>query len=453
MGAIAVDEGFSEAFSGELLRAGQDGYDEARRVHNGMIDKRPELIARCRNVADVRDAVNMGRASGAEISVRGGGHNVAGRAVTDGGLMIDLAPMRSVYVDARTRRARSEGGVTWKEFNRATAVHGLATTGGVISTTGVAGLTLGGGLGWLMGRYGLAIDNLVSAEVVLADGRVVTASEQDDADLFWAIRGGGGNFGVVTSFEFETHAVDTVVGGLVAHPLAAAAEVFDFYHQFTKSAPDELTAFCGLVHAPDGSGVKLVAPVVCHCGEPDQAIADLAPLREFGSPAMDAVAPMPYEVVNTLLDDGFPKGALNYWKSAFLTELSDAAVATMVEAFEGAPSMMSGILVEHFHGASTRIGPTATAFPHREPGYNLVLAGEWTDPAASDANIAWVRDTFAELEPFTAPQAYVNYLDDDDGDRVRSAYGPNYDRLVELKRRYDPENLFRLNQNIQPGTD
>lgn len=452
MTSIAVSEELSGAFSGELLRAGHDGYEEARQVHNGMIDKRPELIARCRNTADVRDAVNLGRESGAEISVRGGGHNVAGRAVTDGGLMIDLAPMRSVHVDAGRRRARAEGGVTWKEYNRATAVHGLATTGGVISTTGVAGLTLGGGLGWLMGKYGMAVDNLVSAEVVLADGRVVTASEQDDADLFWAIRGGGGNFGVVTSFEFDAHPVDTVVGGLVAHPIAAAGEVFDFYRQFTKSAPDELTAFCGLVHAPDGSGVQLVAPLVCHCGDPDQAMADLAPLREFGSPALDAIGPMPYPVVNTLLDAGFPKGALNYWKSAFFTELSDAAIRTMVDALAGAPSIMSGMVVEHFHGAATRVDQTAMAFPHREPGYNLVLAGEWTDPATTDENVAWVRDTFAALEPYMAPQVYVNYLDDDDGGRVRNAYGPNYDRLVELKRQYDPDNLFRLNQNVDPTT-
>ena len=450
MVSIAVPDEVAAAFSGELLAPRDAGYDDARRVHNGLIDKRPGLIARCANTADVRDAVNLGREAGAEISVRGGGHNVAGRAVTDGGLMIDLAPMRGIHVDPARQRIRAQGGVTWNEYNRAAHVHGLATTGGVISTTGVAGLTLGGGLGWLMGRYGMAVDNLESAEVVLADGQAVTASEAADPDLFWAIRGGGGNFGVAVSFEFRAHPLDRVLGGLVAHPVAAAGEVVDFYRQFTKSLPDELTTFCALVHAPDGSGTKLVAPLVCHCGEQDQAEADLAPLRQFGPPAMDLVEPMPYPTVNTMLDAGFPRGALNYWKSAFFTELSDAAVRTMIDAFEAAPSIMSGMVVEHFHGAATRIDPTATAFPHRQPGYNLVLIGEWDDPAATDENVTWVRETFTALEPYTAPRVYVNYLADDESAKTPDAYGPNYDRLVELKRRYDPGNLFRLNHNIDP---
>ena len=324
---------------------------------------------------------------------------------------------------------RAQAGVTWNEYNRAANVYGLATTGGVISTTGIAGLTLGGGLGWLMGKYGMAIDNLESAEVVLADGRVVTASDADDADLFWAIRGGGGNFGVVTSFEYRAHPVDMIFGGIAAHPLASAGEVFDFYRQFTKSLPDELTSFAGLVHAPDGSGTKIVALPVCHCGDLQQAESDVRPLREFGPPLLDLIGPMPYPVINTLLDPGFPKGALNYWKSAFFTELSDAAVRTMVDAFEAAPSTMSGMVVEHFHGEVTRIDPTATAFPHRQPGYNLALIGEWLDPSETDANVRWVRETFAALEPYMAPQVYVNYLADDESARTRDAYGPNYDRL------------------------
>jgi FAD/FMN-containing dehydrogenase len=451
MPSIDVPDDLAAAFSGELLGPDDDGYEVARRVHNGLIDKRPGLIARCANTADVRDAVNLGRAAGVEISVRGGGHNVAGRAVTDGGLMIDLAAMRGIHVDPANRRIRAQGGVTWNDYNRAAAVHGLATTGGVISTTGVAGLTLGGGLGWLMGKYGMAVDNLESAEVVLADGQVVTASEADEPDLFWAIRGGGGNFGVAVSFEFRAHPLDVVMGGLVAHPLAAASEVVDFYRQFTKSLPDELTTFCALVHAPDGSGTKLVAPLVCHCGEPDQAEADLAPLRQFGPPALDLVASMPYTSVNTMLDDGFPRGALNYWKSAFFTELSDAAVQTMIDALEAAPSIMSGMVVEHFHGAATRIDATATAFPHRQPGYNLALIGEWEDPATTDDNVTWVRETFAALEPYMAPQVYVNYLGDDESARTPNAYGPNYARLLELKRRYDPDNVFRVNQNIDPA--
>jgi FAD/FMN-containing dehydrogenase len=448
---IVVPEELAGSFSGELLGPDAAGYDDARRVHNGLVDKRPGLVARCVNTADVRDAVNLGRTAGAEISVRGGGHNVAGKAATEGGLMIDLAPMRGVFVDTADRRVRAGAGATWNDYNRATSVHGLASTGGVISTTGIAGLTLGGGIGWLMGSQGLSIDTLESAEVVLADGRVVVASEQDDADLFWAIRGGGGNFGVVTSFQFRAEPLDTVLGGILAHPLAAGVEVLDFYRQFTKSLPDELTAFCGLVHAPDGSGMKLVAPLVCHSGDPAQAESDLQPLRAFGPPALDLVQEMPYPVVNTLLDGGFPRGALNYWKSAFFTELSDGAVRALIDALEAAPSIMSGIVIEHFHGAVTRVAPTATAFPHREPGYNLVIAGEWEDPATTEENIAWVRETFDALAPYTAPRVYVNYLAEDEGAKVSSAYGPNYERLLDLKRRYDPDNLFRLNQNIDPA--
>jgi FAD/FMN-containing dehydrogenase len=452
MASITVPDEVTGSFNGELLTEADNGYEAARRVHNGLIDRRPGLIARCANTADVRDAIEVANAANAEISVRGGGHNVAGLAVSEGGVMVDLSNMRGIHVDPANRTARAQGGVTWNEYNRATHVHGLATTGGVVSTTGVAGLTAGGGLGWLMGRYGLSIDNLISAEVVLADGRVVTASEAEDSDLFWAIRGGGGNFGVITSFEFTAHPVDVVTAGIAAHPLDTAVEVLDMYHQFTKNLDDDTTAFCGLVHAPDGSGTKIVATPVCHCGDATKAESDLRPLREFGPPLLDMIGPMPYPAVNTLLDAGFPKGAFNYWKSAFFTELSDAAVRTMVDAFEAAPSIMSGMVIEHFHGEVTRIAPTATAFPHRQPGYNLALIGEWDDPANNDENIAWVRQTFAALEPYMAPQVYVNYLGADDADRVPNAYGPNYDRLLQLKRHYDPENRFRLNQNIDPSS-
>jgi FAD/FMN-containing dehydrogenase len=437
-------------FNGSLVSPDDAAYDEVRAVHNGLVDKRPGLIARCQNVADVQEAVNFGRESGLEVSVRGGGHNVAGRAVTDGGLMIDLSLMRGVDVDPRRRRARAQGGATWNEYNRATHVYGQATTGGVVSTTGVGGLTLGGGLGWLMGRYGMAVDNVSQVEVVTADGRVRMVDADNEPDLFWALRGGGGNFGVAASIEFETHPLDTILGGLIAHPLAAAGEVIDLYRQVTKQASDDATVFCGLVHAPDGSGTKLCGLPLCHAGEPDAAEAELRPLREFGPPILDLVQPMPYPAVNTMLDDAFPRGVLNYWKSAFLTELSDAAVRTMIDAFEAAPSIMSGIVIEHFHGEVCRIDPTATAFPHREPGYNLVLAGQWLDPAETAANVAWVRETFAALEPYTAPRGYVNYLADDESDRVPNAYGPNYDRLVEVKRRYDPRNMFHLNHNIAP---
>ncbi len=448
---VTVPDELAAAFNGPLMGPEDAAYDEVRAVHNGLVDKRPGLIARCLNVADVRDAVNFGRDSGLEISVRGGGHNVAGRAVTEGGLMIDLSLMRGVDVDPSRRRARAQGGATWNEYNRATNAYGQATTGGVISTTGVAGLTLGGGLGWLMGKHGLSIDNVTQVEVVTADGQVRIVNADNEADLFWALRGGGGNFGVAASFEFETHPLDIILGGLLAHPLAAAPEVFDMYRQVTKELPDDATIFCGLVHAPDGSGMKLCGLPLCHSGDLAQAEADLRPLREFGPPAMDLVQPMPYPVVNTLLDDGFPKGALNYWRSAFFTELSDAAVRTMIAAFEAAPSIMSAMMVEHFHGEVCRIAPTATAYPHRDPGYNLVLIGQWQDPAETEANVAWVKETYAALRPYMAPKSYVNYLADDESDRMVNAYGPNLERLIEIKRQHDPDNLFRLNHNIDPG--
>jgi len=449
---IMVPEELLGSFNGVFVLPGDSGYDATRAVHNGLVDKRPGAIARCLNVADVRDAVNFGRDAGLEISVRGGGHNVAGRAVTEGGLMIDLSLMRGIDVDPRRRRARVQGGVTWNEYNRATNVYGQATTGGVVSTTGVAGLTLGGGLGWLMGTHGLSIDNLTQVELVTADGQVRLVDAEHEPDLFWALRGGGGNFGVAASLEFETHPLDTILGGLLAHPLAAAAEVIEMYHQFTKACSDELTAFCGLVHAPDGSGMQLCAIPLCHSGEPAQAEAELAPLRQFGPPILDLVQPMPYPAVNSMLDAGFPKGAFNYWKSAFFTELTDAAVQTLIDAFEAVPSIMSGVVIEHFHGAVCRIDPTATAFPFRDPGYNLVLTGQWSDPAETDVNLAWVRDTFTALEPYTAPKVYVNYLADDERERVVNAYGPNLERLVDIKRRFDPENLFRLNENIDAST-
>lgn len=453
--AIAIPSEALEAlradFSGQLLEPGDARYEEARQVHNGLIDKRPALIARCQNTADIVDAVNLARTTGVELSVRGGGHNVAGRAVTDGGLMIDLQAMKGVHVDPTSRTVRAQGGLTWREYNRATHAYGLATTGGVISTTGIAGLTLGGGLGWLMPKYGMAIDNLRSVEIVTADGQVRTASRDEEPDLFWAVRGGGGNFGVVSSFEYQAHPVSTVLGGIIAFDLPEAPNVFDFFHEFTGELPDEVTLFCALVHAPDGSGHKIVAVPACHCGDLARAENDLKPLRSLSSPLLDMIGPMPYPVVNTLLDAGFPKGARNYWKSAFFKELSDEAIGIMIDAFEKAPSIMSGIVVEHFHGEVTRIGATDTAFPHREPGYNFLVAAEWLEPSEDDVNIAWARDAFAALAPHMADASYVNYLGDDDADRIRIAYGPNWERLVDVKRHYDPGNLFRLNQNIDPA--
>jgi FAD/FMN-containing dehydrogenase len=439
-------------FSGTLLRPGDDGYEEARRIHNGLIDKRPALIARCLETADIVDTLGWARGSGLEISVRGGGHNVAGRAVTNGGLMIDLSLMKGIYVDPKARTVRAQGGVTWREFDRATAVHGLATTGGVISTTGIAGLTLGGGLGLLMGKHGLAVDNLLSVELVTAAGEVLNASADEHPDLFWALRGGGGNFGVAASFEYRLHPLTQVVGGLVAHPFPAAKDALRFYREFTQSVPDELAIFAGLVHAPDGSGVSLAAFVICHAGSAKQAEADLKPLLGFGSPAMVQVGPMPYPAVNMMLNAAFPKGALNYWKSSFVRALDDKAIDVMVDRFVDCPSPMSGIVIEHFHGAVTRVGVSDTAVPHREPGYNLVLTSVWMDPAITEKSIAWTRATYDAMAPHLLKKRYVNYLGDDEAaEAVRAAYGPNYARLAQVKRRYDPDNLFRLNHNIQPA--
>jgi FAD/FMN-containing dehydrogenase len=442
----------AEGFSCEVLTPEDRGYDAARRIHNGLIDKRPALIARCRTTADVVDAVNAARRGGLEISVRGGGHNVAGKAVTEGGLMIDLSAMKGVHVDPQRRTVRAQGGVTVTELDRTTALFGLATPSGTVSSTGISGLTLGGGLAWLMGRYGMAIDNLISAEVVLASGAVVTASDESEPDLFWAIRGGGGNFGVVTSFEFGAHEVPRVLSGPVLHTADAAPEVLAFYRDFSTSAPDELGTQAALLHAPDGTGAKLCAVAVCHCGpDAERADADVAALRSFGSPAADMIERVPYPVANTGVDWLFERGRPCYWKSAFFSELSDEALDALAAAFRRAPTEQCALVLESFQGAVTRIDPTATAYPHRQPGHNLLLISQWTDPADSDAGIAWARTTFQDLAPYLDERSYTNYLPADDHDRVRSAYGVNYERLVELKRRYDPTNLFHLNQNIDPA--
>ena len=455
--AVALDaarvEALRAAFSGPVLLPDDDGYDETRRVHNGLIDRRPALIARCLGTADVADAIRFARESDLELTVRGGGHNVAGRAVADDAVMVDLSLMKGVYVDGDARTVRAQAGVLWGELNRETALHGLAVTGGVISTTGIAGLTLGGGLGWLMTKYGLAIDNLLSVDLVTADGEAITASTSDHADLFWALRGGGGNFGVATSFEYRLHPVRQVVGGLVAHPFPAARDLLRFVREFTEDMPDELMIVAGLVHAPDGSGMKLAAVVVCHCGTEEQANDDLRPLLEFGEPALVQVGPMPYPVLNTILDDAFPRGALNYWKSSFLRDLDDDVIEVLIGSFEVAPSPMTSMIMEHFHGAVSRVGETETAWPHRNPGYNLVISSEWLDPAATDENVAWTRTLYSELEPYVSGRRYVNYLGDDEpDDMIRAAYGPNYDRLAKIKATYDPENIFRHNQNIPPAT-
>jgi FAD/FMN-containing dehydrogenase len=421
-------------------------------VHNGLVDKRPALIARCRGVADVADAVNLARDLGLEAAIRGGGHNVAGKATVDGGVMIDLSPMKGIRVDARRGTVHAQGGVTWAELNRETQLHNLAVTGGVVSTTGIAGLTLGGGLGWLMGKHGLALDNLRSVELVTAQGEVLQASSGEHPDLFWAVRGGGGNFGVATSFEYQLHPIGPMVtGGLIAHPFDRARDMLRFFRDSTAALPDDHMIFGGLIHAPDGSGTKLAAMVSCHCGSLAEGEAAMRPLKEFGSPVVDALGPIPYCQLNGMLDAAYPKGALNYWKSSFLAQLSDAAIDAMIAAFARCPTPMGQLLLEHFHGAATRVGVGDTAFPLRDVGYNFLVLSEWMDPASTDRSIAWARQTYAEMEPFFSAGRYVNYLADDEiGDPVAAAYGPNYRRLQEIKQQYDPGNFFHINQNIRP---
>jgi FAD/FMN-containing dehydrogenase len=438
--------------SGSVLLPTHDGFDAARRVHNGLVDRAPAVIVRCRSAADASAGVRFARAAGLDVCVRGGGHNVAGRAVVDGAVMIDLAEMKGTSVDADARTVRAEGGLNWAELNAATAEHGLAVTGGAISTTGIAGLTLGGGLGWLMAKHGLAADNLLAVELVNADGDILEVTEDSDPDLLWALRGGGGNFGIATTFTYRLHPVETVTGGLIAHPVEAAPELLRFYRDAVADSPDDLAVFAALAHAPDGSGAKLAAMIVFHTGDEEQAEADLAPFKSWGSPVVVDVGRMPYQVMNTLLDDGFPAGALNYWLSSFAQTLSDGLIDQMVERFASVPSPMSAIIMEHFHGAVTRVGVTDTAVPHRQEGWNIFIPSVWTDPAATDENVAWTRETHSAFGPHLEERRWLNYLGDDQGgDAVQAAYGPNYERLVELKRRYDPENVFHHNHNIDPS--
>jgi len=442
----------ARSLAGEVLRPGDKGYEDARHIYNGLIDRRPAAIVRCRTASDVAAAVTFARHEALELSVRGGGHGVAGRAVAEGGVMIDLSPMSTVEVDPDARIARAGGGTTWRGFNAATAEHGLATTGGVVSTTGIAGLTLGGGFGYLMGRVGMAADNLLSLEVVTATGDILNVDAETEPDLFWAMRGAGANFGVATTLTYRLHPIDRIVGGLVVHPFGAARDLLRFFREFTTGAPDVLYTFGGLLHAPDGSGTPVAAVVVGHSGDEGSAEADLEPLLEFGDPMLVQVGPMSYPEINMMLDAGFPTGSLNYWKSSFLRRLDDAAIDTMIETFPACPSPMSGLVMEHFHGAATRVPIEDTAVPHRQEGFNFLLTSLWTDPSMSDANVAWTKEVYVAMRPHLAERRYVNYLDrDDDAEASATAvYGPNAERLATLKQRWDPDNVFHLNHNIRP---
>jgi FAD/FMN-containing dehydrogenase len=442
----ATVQAFKTSLRGALLCPGDDGYDAARTVYNAMIDRQPALIARCAGAADVMAGVKFARAHNLLVSVRGGGHNVAGNAVCDGGLMLDLSPMQGIRVDPAGRTVRAEPGLTWRDFDRETQAFGLATTGGLFSTTGIAGLTLGGGLGWLNGLYGLACDNLRSADVVTADGQLLTASDAEHPDLFWGLRGGGGNFGIVTSFEYRLHPVGPVLAGLLFYPIVKATEVFRFYREYMPESPDALRVDIGVLTAPDGH--LAVGMIPCYVGAVAEGECVIEPLRRLG-PVADLVRPMTYCEVQTMLDEVLPPGRRNYWKSSFMPTLDDAAIETLIACGQAAPSPTSFLALEPIHGAASRMPPEATAFPHRTARYSLLILAVWTDPAASEQHIRWARESWEALQPFAAGRVYVNYLSEGE-DRVQEAYGTNYDRLVALKNIYDPTNFWRRNQNIRP---
>jgi FAD/FMN-containing dehydrogenase len=436
---------------GQLLLPGDDGYDGGRRIWNGMIDRRPALIARCAGVADVMAALRLARAHDLLIAVRGGGHNVAGNAVCEDGLMIDLSPMRSVRVDPKARSARAEGGATWADFDAETQAFGLATTGGLISSTGIAGLTLGGGIGWLMGSYGLACDNLLSLDLVSAEGELITASAHEHPELFWGLKGGGGNFGIVTSFEFRLHPVGPLFAGVLFHPMGRAREALIHFRDSLSGAPDELGALAGLSTSPAGEPVAVLGLV--YNGPLDEGARVVQPLRDFGPPILDTMGPMPYRAVQAMLDAGSPPGRRNYWKSSFLERLPDAAIEILLERFAAARSPRCKLLIECLGGAVPRVERADAAFDHRHLPFNLLVEAAWEDRTADRDNIAWVRATWEAMQPHAALGVYMNYLEAEGGpDRLRAAYGAEkYDRLAALKAKYDPDNRFRMNHNVRPA--
>jgi FAD/FMN-containing dehydrogenase len=440
---------------GPIVQPGDPAYDEARRVNNAMHDRRPAAVVRATGVADVMAAVRFAARHGLPLAVRGGGHSVPGFGTCDGGLVLDLGRMRGIRVDPQRRTARAEGGCTWGDLDHATCAFGLATTSGVVSTTGVGGLTLGGGLGYLARQCGLSCDNLVSADVVLADGSFVACSEAEHADLFWALRGGGGNFGVVTSFEFRLHPVAHVTAGPTFYPLDG--DVVRNYRDFIPSAPERLGAVLALTMAPplpflpgEWHGRPVAAVIACWTGSPDEGAKVLEPLRHLGRVVGAAVGPMPYPALNSLFNDLVPAGLQQYWKGHFMRDLSDGAIEAHVQQAADVPCVQSGTFIYPLDGAPQRVAPDATAFAHRDARFAMVIAGAWPDPADNARNMAWVRRYYAAVRPFGEEAGYVNFMAADDADRVAANYAGNHDRLRAAKRRYDPDNVFRLNQNIAP---
>jgi FAD/FMN-containing dehydrogenase len=448
--APATVESLRSALRGQILTPDSAEYDAARTVWNGMVDKRPALVAKCRGAADVIAMVNFARASGLPLSVRGGGHNVAGLALCDAGVTIDLSLMRGIRVAAEARTVRAEGGVTWGELDRETLAFGLATTGGMVSTTGIAGLTLGGGLGWQMARHGLASDNLLSVDIVTADGRLLTASSSEHEDLFWAVRGGGGNFGVVTSFEYRVHPMgSSIIGGMVLYPMDQARNVLRFYREYSAGTPDDLTVFAGLLTTPDGHDV--VALMAAWFGPINEAAKHLDPIRKCGTPVADMIGPMSYPQLQTMFDAATPAGLRRYWKSGYFPAISDDLIDTVLKHAVAKTSPYSFILILRMHGKAMREAPDATAFGARAEQWDFDIIPQWQSPAEDAKHIEWARRFWSDAERFTRG-VYSNHLDTDDGaPRVRAAYGRNYERLAAIKRRYDPDNLFKVNHNILPA--
>jgi FAD/FMN-containing dehydrogenase len=453
----SIDSTLREAVRGDVITPADPGYDEARAVRNAMIDRRPAVVVRCTDAADVIAAVRYAADNGLDVAIRGGAHSVPGFGTCDDGVVIDLSRMRNVRVDARATTASVGGGATWGDFNHATYPFGLATTGGIISTTGVAGLTLGGGIGYLARGYGLSCDNLIGADVVTADGVLRHADANDNADLFWALRGGGGNFGVVTSFEFRLHPVKDVYAGVMFYELEHVGDVLRFFREYIVDAPLALGAFPAFQIAPplpfipeDRHGEPFVAMVACWSGPMERGENVLKPFHDFAPVVAEMIGPMPYPALNSAFDALVPAGLQNYWKANFVTDLTDDAIAAHERFGPKVPYVSSTVHLYPINGAVHDVGPQDTAFAYREANFAEVIAGMWLDPADNEANIGWVRDYYAATAPQSEEGGYINFMSADDQDRVKVNYKQNYQRLVDVKRRYDPGNIFHLNQNIAP---
>ncbi len=451
-------EALSEAVRGRVITPSDPGYDDARAVYNGMHDRRPGAVVQCVDAADVMAVVTAGRNAGLDLAIRGGGHSVPGFGTVDDGLVVDLSRMNNVQVDPAKRVARVGGGATWGDVDHSTYPFGLAAPGGIISTTGVGGLTLGGGLGYLTRSVGLSIDNLLSADVVLADGRQVTASDYQNEDLFWALRGGGGNFGVVTTFEFQLHEVGDIVGGPMFYEFDEATAVLECYRDYISRAPEGLGCFFGWQIAPplpfipeDRVGDLFCVLVTCWNGPHEEAEQVLRPLRDAAEVKAEMVEVMPFPALNSLFDDAVPKGMQHYWKADFITELTDEAIAAHVEHGASTPHVSSSMHLHAINGAAQRVGADETAFGHRDKNFSPVIAGIWDDPDENEANIQWVKDYYAAIHPHSGSEGgYVNFMSGDDGHRATANYGANYERLAAVKATYDPDNVFHVNQNIVP---